>query len=82
MFIVVKKFNIKIADGAKLTLDLSTNTGASIPINDFVGIVKPFHKSNFVLNVKYVSTEISRNEKMVTPMLFFLLIYRILLSHV
>lgn len=71
-------FNIKIPDGAKQILNLTTNTGAAVPISDFVGIIKTFHKSNFVLNVKYVCTEMNRAEKMVTPKVLYSSIDRIL----
>lgn len=74
-FSVVKKFGIKISDGSKFTFKLTDNKGTPIPTNDdFIGIVKTFHSSDFSLVVEYEFTEFKHNPKLVTPMVYFKLL--------
>lgn len=66
-FLVVKKFNINITDGSFLRFKLTDHRGTPIPVSDFVGIVKTFHKSDFSLVVEYESTVQNRDVKIITP---------------
>ncbi|XP_055308751.1 uncharacterized protein LOC129572737, partial [Sitodiplosis mosellana] len=65
----IRKFNINIADGSNLRFKLTDHKGTPIPISDFVGIVKTFHKSDFSLVVEYESTTQSRDVKIITPLM-------------
>lgn len=67
IFLVIKKFNINITDGSNLRFKLTDHKGTPISINDFVGIVKTFHKSDFSLVVEYESTVQIRDVKIITP---------------
>lgn len=66
-FSVIDNFKIKIPSGQNLCLQLSDHKGAPIPINDFVGIVKTFHASDFDLVVEYTSNVFVHKPKIVKP---------------
>lgn len=67
IFLVVKTFGIEISDGSTLNFKLTDHKGTPIPVENFVGIVKTFHKSDFTLVVEYESTSIPQNAMVVTP---------------
>lgn len=67
VFLVIRKFNISITEGSNLRFKLKDHKGTPIPISDFVGIVKTFHKSDFSLVVEYESTTQCRDVKIITP---------------
>lgn len=81
--LVIRKFNINITDGSNLRFKLTDHKGTPIPISDFVGIVRTFHKSDFSLVVQYESTVQSRDVKIITPLVCILIIIysSILLPH-
>lgn len=68
LVLVVKNFDVKVPQGAKLILTLTSNIGARIAVADFVEIIKTFHKSDFIVNVQYESMVAHGNVKIVTPM--------------
>lgn len=73
LFSVLENFSVEVPAGSKVILSLTTNLGAPVPLEDFVSIVKTFHKGNFVLNVSYESTVATSNLKFVTPMVISLI---------
>lgn len=58
-------------DGSNVTLEISDHKGTPIPLKDFGGIVKTFHKSDFTLVVDYASTAFKYKPAVVTPGVFY-----------
>lgn len=67
-FLVAKKFNLSIHDVSKWTFKMKDNKGTPIPTEEFVGIVKTFHKSDFSLIVEYNCMVATKDLKIVTPL--------------